>query len=131
MFAKTQKTVSMILGVALVAAATFAAPAFAGESALSHNERASQEAIRGTAASLPVSIDASSATLARNEELAQHAIVDVSPRNAPVDTIGQATLTRNEIAAQRAIVDAPVSDPSRYAANAKTRVASTRSPADH
>ena len=131
MFAKTQKSVSMILGVALVAAASFAAPAFAGEAALSHNERASQEAILGTAATLPVSVDASSATLAHNEDLAKRVIVDVPTHDAPVDAIGQATLTHNEIAAQRVIVDAPASDSSsRHAANAATRVASARSPTD-
>ena len=129
MFAKTQNTVSMILGAALFAAAVFASPAIAGDTSLSQNEHASQGAIAGSADTLPASVDALSATLARNETLAQHAIVDASPRNASVDTIGQVTLTQNEIAAQRVIADAPVSS-TRYAANAKTRVASTRSPND-
>ena len=78
MFAKTQKSVSMILGVALVAAATFAAPALAGEATLSQNEHAAQSAIAGTRESAPASTDASPATLARNESLAQRAIVDAT-----------------------------------------------------
>ena len=132
MFAKTQNTVSMILGVALVAAATFAAPAFAGEAALSHNERAAQGAVVSTVESVPAPIDASAATLSRNESLAQRAIVDVSvPASDRVDAIGSATLTRNEIAAQRVIVDVTnaSADALRHATGTKTSVASTRSPA--
>ncbi len=126
MFAKTQNTVSMILGVALVAATTFAAPAFAGEASLAHNERAAQEAVLGTAANLTAPVDASSATLAHNEDLAQRAIVDATLPVASVAT-GEATLTQNEIAAQNAIA-ATSSGTARYAGSAKTRVASTRSP---
>lgn len=129
MFAKTQTTVSMILGVAL-SAATFAAPAFAGE--LSHNERAAQSAIVATE-SAPSSIDASPATLSRNESLAQRVIVD-----APVSTsdragvTGEATLAQNEIAAQRAIADATATATTTSRGGAATAgVAATRSPSQH
>ena len=130
MFAKTQNTVSMILGVALVAATTFA-PAFAGEAALSPNEHAAQSAIIATADRAPASVDASAATLARNESLAERAIVDVAP-SAPVgvNAIDEATLTQNEVAAQRAIDVATASNNAlRHSAGATASVASTRSPA--
>jgi hypothetical protein len=131
MFAKTQNNVSMILGVALVAAATFTAPTFAGEPSLSHNEQASQGAIVGTLENLSPSVDASAATLARNEDFARHAIVDTfAPASHRADATGTATLTQNEIAAQRSIVDAAAADRfARYTATANKRVASTRSPA--
>jgi hypothetical protein len=130
MFATTQKSVSMILGVALSAAATFAAPVFAGEASLAHNEIAAQNAIVGTVDSASASTDASPATLARNEALAQRVIVDVSTPSGRVGAIGEATLTQNEIAAQRAIVDASVANRTdRSASSAKTSVTSTRSPA--
>ena len=133
MFAKTQISASMILGVALSAAATFAAPAFAGEASLSHNERAAQSAIVATVESAPASVDVSPAALARNENLAQRAIVDVSATDSrPVDTVSKVTLTQNEIAAQHAIVDATAADGSaRYGTSAKTSVVSTRSPSAH
>ena len=131
MFAKTQNTVSMILGVALSAAATFAAPAFAGDVSLSSNEQAAQSAIAATAESVPASVDATAATLARNENLAQRAIVDVSvAASGRVDAIGKVTLTQNEIAAQHAIADAAAVDSTHYATSAKTSVASMRSPAN-
>lgn len=129
MFAKTQKSVSMILGVALVAAASFAAPAFAGEAALSHNERASQEAILGSVDSLPASVDASSATLARNETFARRAIADASTSPYRGASFEAATLRHNEIAAQRAIADRGAIDDRTHAdASAATRIVSTRSP---
>ena len=133
MFAKTQKSVSMILGVALIAAATFAAPALAGEATLSQNEHAAQSAIAGTRESAPASTDASPATLARNESLAQRAIVDVSaPGSLRADAAGAVTLTQNEIAAQRAIVDATASEDSvRHRSRATTSVVSTQSPSAH
>ena len=133
MFAKTQSSVSMILGVALFAAATFAAPAFAGEVKLSQNEHAAQSAIVAPVESAPASVDASPALLARNESLAQRAIVDVAAKSSPrVEVSGEATLTQNEIAARRAIADATASDSSvRYGTSAKTSVVSTRSPSAH
>jgi len=133
MFAKTQKSVSMILGVALIAAATFAAPALAGEATLSQNEHAAQSAIAGTRESAPASTDASPATLARNESLAQRAIVEVSaPGSLRADTAGAVTLMQNEIAAQRAIVDATAFEGSvRHGSHATTSVVSMRSPAAH
>ena len=133
MFAKTQKSVSMILGVALIAAATFAAPAFAGEATLSQNEHAAQSAIAGIRESAPASTDASPATLARNESLAQRAIVDVSaPGSLRADAAGAVTLTQNEIAAQRAIVDATASEDSvRHGSRATTSVVSTQSRSAH
>jgi hypothetical protein len=131
MFAKTQNSASMILGVALVAATAFAEPAFAG--ALSQNESAAQNAIVGTVDHLPASVDVSPATLVHNEDLAQRVIVDVSaPFSDRVDAAGEATLAQNEIAAQRAIADAAASAGSvHYSASAKTSVVSTRSPAAH
>jgi len=133
MFAKTQNTVSMILGVALSAAAAFAAPVFAGEAALAHNEGAAQSAIVGTGESAPASIDTTPATLARNENLAQRVIVDESaPTSDRMGAIGEATLTQNELAAQRAIADAAaVAGSTQYATGATTSVVSTRSPAQH
>lgn len=132
MFAMTKKSVSMILGVALSAAAMFAAPVFAGEASLAHNEIAAQSAIVGTFDNAPASSDASPATLARNETLAQRVIVDVPAPSDRVGAIGAATLTQNEIAAQRAIVDATVANgKDRFASSAKTSVVSTRSPAQH
>jgi hypothetical protein len=134
MFAKTQNTVSMILGVALSAAATFAAPAFAGEASLSHNERAAQSAIAGETESRTVATyDVSSPSLAQSEALAQRAIVDApapaTPRNA---TTGQVSLTQNEIAAQRSIADATASaGETSNGAAATTSVASTGSPVTH
>jgi hypothetical protein len=131
MFATTRNTASMILGVALVAATAFTAPAFAGEPSLSHNEQASQGAIVDTVENLPRSVDASAATLARNEDFARQAIVDTSaPVSHRVDATGEATLTQNEIAAQRSIVDTAAADRfARYAGQANQRVASMRSPA--
>jgi len=132
MFAKTQNTVSMILGVALSAAAAFAAPVFAGEAALAHNEIAAQSAIVGTGESAPASVDTTPATLARNENLAQRVIVDESaPTSDRMGAIGEATLTQNELAAQRAIADAAVAGSTQYATGATTSVVSTRSPAQH
>lgn len=133
MFATTQKSVSMILGAALVAFAAFQAPAFAGEASLAHNERAAQSAIVSTGDSLPASVDASPVALSRNEGLAQRVIVDVSaPTSHRVDATGDATLTQNEVAAQRAIADAAASAASaRNAGAATVSVASTRSPAEH
>ena len=132
MFAKTQNTVSMILGVALSAAATFAAPVFAGEAALAHNEGAAQSAIVGTGESAPASVDTTPATLARNENRAERVIVDESaPTSDRVGAIGDATLTQNELAAQRAIADAAVAGSTQYATGATTSVVSTRSPAQH
>jgi len=132
MFAKTQNTVSMILGVALSAAAAFAAPVFAGEAALAHNEGAAQSAIVGTGESAPASVDTTPATLARNENLAQRVIVDESaPTSDRVGAIGEATLTQNELAAQRAIADAAVAGSTQYATGATTSIVSTRSPAQH
>lgn len=131
MFAKTQNTVSMILGAALVAATAFAAPAFASGASLSHNENAAQNAIVGSFDNATASVDVSPATLARNEGLAQRVIVDVSaPVSNRAGTIGDATLTQNEVAAQRAIADAAASAGSAHdATSAKTSVVSTRSPA--
>ena len=133
MFAKTQNTVSMILGVALSAAATFAAPVFAGEATLAQNEVAAQNAIVGTVGSAPASVDASPATLARNETLAQRVIVDVpAPVSNRAGAVGEATLTQNEIAAQRAIADAAVSATSaRHAGAATATAVATRSPNAH
>jgi len=132
MFAKTQNTVSMILGVALSAAAAFAAPVFAGEAALAHNEGAAQSAIVGTGESASASVDTTPATLARNENLAQRVIVDESaPTSDRMGAIGEATLTQNELAAQRAIADAAVAGSTQYATGATTSVVSTRSPAQH
>jgi len=129
MFAKTQNTVSMILGVAL-SAATFAAPAFAGE--LSHNERAAQSAIVATE-SAPSSVDASPATLSRNESLAQRVIVDVPASTSDrTGTTGEATLAQNEIAAQRAIADATATATTTSRGGVATvGVAATRSPNQH
>jgi hypothetical protein len=131
MFATTRNTASMILGVALVAAAAFTAPAFAGQSSLSQNEQASQSAIVGTLENLPQSVDASAATLARNEDLARQAIVDTSvPVSHRADATGAVTLTQNEIAAQRSIVDTAAADRfARYSGKTHKRVASMRSPA--
>lgn len=133
MFATTKKSVSMILGVALVAAAAIEAPAFAGEAGLAHNEMAAQSAIVGTVDNAPASVDASPATLARNESLAQRVIVDVSaPVSNRAGAIGEATLTQNEIAAQRAIADSAASAPSAGHAGAATATAvATRSPNAH
>ena len=133
MFAKTRISASMILGVALSAAATFAAPAFAGEATLSQNEQAAQGAIVATVESAPASVDASPVALSRNESLAQRAIVDVSATGSRrVEAASEVTLTQNEIAAQRAIVDATAADASaRYGTSAKTSVVSTRSPSAH
>jgi hypothetical protein len=130
MFAKTQKSVSMILGVALSAAATFAAPAFAGEASISQNERAAQSAIVATETP-PTSVDTSPATLAGNEALAQRAIVDLqTPASPRVDAIDNATLAQNEISAQRAIADAAASA-ATYTGAAKSGVASTHAAAQH
>jgi hypothetical protein len=131
MFAKTTRSVSMILGVALLAGAAFQAPAFAAESTLVHNERAAQAAIAGdteSRASAPVA--SSSPNLARSEAQARAAIFDASaPAAHQGATIGEATLTHNEIAAQRAIVDATTSEGFvRYEGTAATRVAAMRSP---
>lgn len=130
MFATTQKSVSMILGAALVAFAAFQAPAFAGEASLSQNERAAQIAIVDTVENLPASVDVSAATLSRNEGLAQRVIVDVSaPASHRVDATGEAKLTQNEVSAQRAIADASAAVSARSAGAATTSVASMRSPA--
>lgn len=132
MFAKTQISASMILGVALSAAATFATPVFAGEATLSQNEHAAQSAIVATVESASASADASPAALSRNESLAQRAIVDVSVKSSSGVDVSGATLTQNEIAARRAIADATVSDSSvRYGTSANTSVVSARSPAAH
>lgn len=130
MFATTQKSVSMILGAALVAAAAFATPVFAGEAALVQNEQAAQHAIAATVESSTAQVDTAPVALSRNESLAQRAIVDLStPAFEQSDVLGQATLTQNETAARRSIVDAYASDESaRYEGAATTRVASTRSP---
>ena len=131
MFATTQKSVSMILGVALSAAATFAAPAFAGQ-ALSQNEQAAQAAITGTTGHVSVSVDAPEATLAHNERFAQRAIVDSSESTSnPTAGFGAATLTQNERAAQHSIVAAPYSDVALGAGGAGTRVTSLRAPTEH
>ena len=129
MFAKTQTTVSMILGVAL-SAATFAAPAFAGE--LSHNERAAQSAIVAPE-SAPSSVDASPATLSRNENLAQRVIVDGPASSSDrAGVTGEATLAQNEIAAQRAIADATATATTTSRGGVATAgVAATRSPSQH
>lgn len=132
MFAKTQNTVSMILGVALVAATSFAAPAFANDASLSHNENAAQNAIAGRSDNATASVDVSPVTLARNEGLAQRVIVDLSaPVSNRAGTIGDATLTQNEASARRAIADAAAADSAHYATSAKTSVVSTRSPVVH
>src|SRR5690349_18336448 len=132
MFAKTQNTVSMILGVALVAAAPFAAPAFADEALLGLNERAAQVAIAGGGDRSPATVDASQAVLARNETLAQRAIVDVpTPASQRIDAIGAVTLLQNEVAAQRAIADAAAAMPARNAGAATASLVSTRSPVAH
>ena len=126
MFANTRNTVSMILGVAF-AAATFAAPASAGQ-ALSQNEEAAQAAIAGSPASLTVAADTSPAVLSRNEALAGRAIVDASSSGPHRDATGLATLAQNEIAAQHAIVDAAAPASARGAGASKVGVAAMRSP---
>ena len=129
--AKTPNTVSMILGVALLAGAALGTPAFASDATLANNERAAQAAIIGETASRAVAgHEVSSPSLARSEASAQRVIVYVSapvtPRNA---TIGKASLTQNEIAAQRSIVDATAAPgTTQYDGAATTSVASTRSP---
>jgi hypothetical protein len=126
MFATTQNRISMILGVALLAAA-FQTSAFAAETTLASNERAAQSAIvGGTEIRAAVSADTSLPSIARAEALAQRVILDVStPAPHGRASIGQATLSHNEIAAKRSIVDATTSNGTvRHAATAKT-VAST------
>ena len=132
MFATTRNSVSMILGVALLAGAAFQTSAFAADATLANNERAAQTVIAGDTENRAVlSAETSSAGLAGAEALAQRVILDSSAPVANRDTsISEATLTHNEIAAQRSIVDATASDGSvRYEGAATKSVASTRSPA--
>ena len=112
MYSMTQNKLTTTLGAVLFFASfVTATSAWAGDAALTHNERAAQNTIVETAQSRPIFNDDSAATLAHNEDAAQRAFVDTStsiPARARV-AMGEVALSHNEIAAQHVIADAPVS----------------------